>query len=665
MAPEALTGQPVDARADLFAVGSILYEMLAGRPAFAGRSVIEVAHAVIHESPALLTGSTAVAAVDRIIHRALAKQPDNRYPSAGAMAQALRQVLATTSDTQAGLHAQLVSRLVVLPFQMLRPDADVEFLTFSLPDAITSSLSGLQSLVVRSSRVAGTLDSATRDLKALAEQAEVDLALVGTLLRADDQLRVKAQLLEVPSGTVLWSHGAQVTLRDLFQLEDDLSRRIVESLSERLTTGEHQQLGRDAPASATAYEFYLRANQLGQDPDQWSIARDLYQQCLESDPGYAPAWARLGRIRRVLAKYHELEHPDRYAEGLAGAESAFTRALALNPDLTIAHNLYTALEVERGRAKDAMVRLLERAKTRGADPELFAGLVVACRYCGLLDASVAAHEQARRLDPAIPSSVPFTLWAAGDYEAAVTQATAAYDFGVRAQCLMLLGRRAEALDVLKRSEAKLRFKGAATARLSLPLLQIVVEGGRDQTGEELGPRFDMLMAVDWDPEGTFPMGLYLSQAGDLERAVGLVDRAVTHGYVCYPVLIRDPWLDPLRGRPEFGKDPSRRGARGVPTRGWRRAGAKEGRGLRQGPRTCPPDASGHGRAVDYIRELQRNQRYHDRHESAPTRHRLPTRVVLSPSRAVTSSGVPVPSTTWPTAIDTVSVTPDHLRPTPR
>ena len=553
MAPEALTGQPVDARADLFAVGAILYEMLAGRPAFAGRSVIEVAHAVIHDTPALLTGSTAVTAIDRIVHRALAKQPDARYPSAGAMAQALRQVLATTSDTQETMRARPVSRLVVLPFQMLRPDDDTEYLAFSLPDAITSSLSGLRSLVVRSSRAAGKFDSATPDLKALAEQAEVDLVLLGTLLRAGDQLRVKAQLLEVPSGTVLWSHSAQATLRDLFQLEDDLTRRIVESLSQPLTTGEHQQLGRDAPASATAYEFYLRANQLSQDPEQCSIARDLYQRCLEADPEYAPAWARLGRVHRVLAKYFDLELPDRYADGLTHAESAFERALTLNPDLTIAHNQYTALEVERGRAQGAMVRLLERAKTRGADPELFAGLVTACRYCGLSDASVAAHEHARRLDPTVPSSVVYTLSNAGDYTAAVELATGSYNFGVRTQCLIVLGRRTEALDVLKRRETDIGSQRAPIVRLLLPLLRTLAEGGRDRDVAALEARFDMLMAVDWDPEGTFRFGLYLAQAGGLERAVALIDRAITRGYACYPALVRDPWLDALRGRPDFGR----------------------------------------------------------------------------------------------------------------
>ena len=81
----------------------------------------------------------------------------------------------------------------------------------------------------------------------------------------------------------------------------------------------------------------------------------------------------------------------------------------------MAHKLYAYLEVEQGRAADAMLRLIERAKKRTADPELFAGLVHACRYCGLLEASLAAHAHAQRLDPKIPTSVINTYWHLGEY----------------------------------------------------------------------------------------------------------------------------------------------------------------------------------------------------------------------------------------------------------
>ena len=119
---------------------------------------------------------------------------------------------------------------------------------------------------------------------------------------------------------------------------------------------------------------------LSHDAKQWTVARDLYLQCIAEDPHYAPAWARLGRMHHVIAKYSTTGTQ----KGLEQAEAAFRRALQLNPDLAIAHKLFAQLEVDLGRAHDAMARLIERAHS--ADPELLAGLVSACRYCGLLTA---------------------------------------------------------------------------------------------------------------------------------------------------------------------------------------------------------------------------------------------------------------------------------------
>ena len=204
------------------------------------------------------------------------------------------------------------------------------------------------------------------------------------------------QLTDASNGTLLWSHAAQMPVGDVFTVQDELTQRIVASLSLPLTASEQHLLQRDVPASPQAYEYFLRGNQLSYDSKQWSVARDLYQRCVELDPRYAPAWARLGRIHHVMGKYL----PTGTREGLDLAEAALRRALELNPDLPIAHKLLAQLEVDAGRAQDAMSRLILRAQI--ADPELLAGLVSTCRYCGLLDASVAAHGRAVSLEPRIP-----------------------------------------------------------------------------------------------------------------------------------------------------------------------------------------------------------------------------------------------------------------------
>ncbi len=404
MAPEQARGEPVTASTDLFAVGAILYEMLAGVAAFEADSVHAVLQKVLHPDVPTLGGSPAVAAADRVIHRALAHSPALRYASAAAMAEDLRTAL-TAEGHEGNRRVRPVTRLMVLPFRLLRPDSEIDFLAFSLADAITNSLSPLESLVVRSTLAAARFASNPPDLSTIASEANVDVVLSGTLLRAGDVLRVSAQLLEAPGGTVLWSHSAQVALGDIFQLQDTLTRQIVESLALPLSGRERRALDQDVPSNARVYEFYLRANPLFHDSESWEVARDLYLQCVQADPQYAPAWARLGRLYHVIGKYRS--KPEDYSR----SESALNRALELNPDLSIADRFYAQLETgDLGRAQEAMVRLVRRAASRASDPELFAVLVPACRYCGLLRHSLAVYERAARLDPHVRTSVQHTFF---------------------------------------------------------------------------------------------------------------------------------------------------------------------------------------------------------------------------------------------------------------
>ena len=264
MAPEQALDAAVDARTDLFAAGAILFEMLAGRPAFIGATSVAILHATVYEHPPALTGSAAVAAVDRVIRRALAKQPGERPASADAMADELGDVRAGDDDTAAVTHT--LTRLVVLPFRILRPDPDTDFLAFSLADAISTSLSGIGSLVVRSSATATRFAGDTPDFKALAAAADVDHVVTGTLLRSGDELRAVAQLVEAPGATVIASQTVQVPLGDLFELQDEIARRIVHALSLPLGRGVHRlrrSPGTRALTSCTSGRTSWRAGTTG------------------------------------------------------------------------------------------------------------------------------------------------------------------------------------------------------------------------------------------------------------------------------------------------------------------------------------------------------------------------------------------------------------------
>jgi tetratricopeptide (TPR) repeat protein len=127
-----------------------------------------------------------------------------------------------------------------------------------------------------------------------------------------------------------------------------------------LSAGEQRALKHDVPASATAYEWYLRANPIAALGGVTNIlqARDLYQRCVNLDPQYTLAWARLGRAHRIIGKFDSED----YSENLTRADEAFKKAFALNPDLALAHNFYTVLESDLGRSLDSVERLLKRAR---------------------------------------------------------------------------------------------------------------------------------------------------------------------------------------------------------------------------------------------------------------------------------------------------------------
>jgi eukaryotic-like serine/threonine-protein kinase len=433
-----------------------------------------------------------------------------------------------------------MSRLIVLPFRILKRDPETDFLAFSLPDAITSSLSGLESLIVRSSLAATRFAREAPNLKTIADEADVDIVLTGTLLSSGSQLRVSTQLMEAPSGALIWSKTSQVALRDIFQLQDDLVKSIVESLSVPLTARERRRLKHDVPANPAAYEYYLRGNLLYHDWAKMSVARELYLRSIEQDPQYAPAWARLGRCYRLNAKWSGESDND-----LARAKDALEQALQLSPDLPLAHHLYAQLEADLGRAQDAMVRLLCRAAVSSNDPELFAGLTQVCRYCGLLEASVAAHHQARRLDPQVRTSVAHTYFMLGDYSAVPAYSLGGDHLGVVPLALAQLGREREAVDLLRKGlqeESPLTvIRSIGTSILAL------LEDRREDSAEQS----ELFLCRCKDPESFYYFARHFAFLGRHERAVELLAEAVKLGYVCFPTMTRDPWLDTLRGTPAF------------------------------------------------------------------------------------------------------------------
>ena len=431
-----------------------------------------------------------------------------------------------------------IRSLIVLPFRMLRPDLNSDFLAFSLPEALTTSLSGLKSLVVRSSLAASRYSTGTQDLKTIAAETQVDLIVTGTLLSTGDEIRVTAQLTDAITGTLMCSHSTQTSIGHVFRLQDELTECMLEALSLQLTTHEQRILRQDVPSDPKAYEYYLRGNQFSRDSKQWGAARDLYLRCVEADPCYAPAWARLGRIHHVMAKYLTTGAE----EGLKQAEAAFQQALDLNPDLAIAHKSYAQLEVDLGRAADAMTRLLPRAHG-AADPEIFAALISPLRYCGLLEASAAAYARAIALEPTIRTSIVHTWFLQRDYKRVAATKLEDNPYIV-ALSLAEVGRGSEAATALRTLEEKIKTR----MRDFMMSARTMIEGDAAGSASAIGR---IVQSAFSDPEGLWYLTRHLAHLNEADAALELFERVVGDGIFCYPAMFGDPWLDPVRERPEF------------------------------------------------------------------------------------------------------------------
>ncbi len=460
------------------------------------------------------------------------------------MLSAVSAALLFSSGTVSAAPNRTLTRLIALPFRVLRKDDETDFLAYSLPDAIASSLAAADGIVVRSTLVAARFGGPP-DPRRIAVEADVDAILAGSLMRAGDRLRLTFQLVEAPGGAILWSDTAMVSMDDLFHFQDELSKRIAQSLMLPLSDREHRILRHDRPATAKAYEYYLRANQIAavRTLDNIRLARDLYVQCLEEDPQYAPAWARLGRVYRFIEKFGE----DADAN-FERAGEAFRKAFALNPDLSLGHNLYTQIECDRGGAPAAMLRLLDRARFRRNDPDLFAGLVQACRYSDELEASVAAHHRARHLDPNVVTSVAHAYFLLGDYRRTIDCYGTKGGYYLDCAALAMLGEREKALTQLRVREQSAGATG--TVRAIMQSLRAYLEGDFEaclraiEVGEPVTRR---------DPESLFYTARHLAQIGDGERAVETLSRVIDGGFLCASALSRDPWLASLHSLPAWSR----------------------------------------------------------------------------------------------------------------
>ena len=291
------------------------------------------------------------------------------------------------------------------------------------------------------------------------------------------------------------------------------------------------------------YEKFIRARELTtqRSLESMLLARDLYWTCLAENPSFAPAWAWLGRCCWFLDKF---THSSSVVPELA--EAAFQRAFVLDPDLASAHQFYTLLQVDLGRADEAMRRLFERLKYHPTEAEAFSSLVQVLRFRGLLRESVAADSRAVELDPAVSTSVAHTFFLAGQYKTAIEAYSGRAGYYLDAAAWAALGDRKQAVSLLRERLSNASFSKLITA-LMASLLAILE--GKTEEAERIMDEAD----TSREPEILVYFARHYGHMRLLDSSIKALRLAARSGFTCAPDTMKsDPWLVPLRKHRELG-----------------------------------------------------------------------------------------------------------------
>jgi TolB-like protein len=437
MAPEQVRGEEAGPAADVFALGVVLYEMLAGRRAFERETGVQTLNAILAEEPAPLASIVrgVTPALDRIVRHCLEKQPQDRFQSARDLAfdlsnamttgekvggrtwppwtapvlvlSALLAALAGTlalsrlraprigAAPGAGGRARL-STLAVLPFQSLGGDAQASFLSLALPDEIVTALSHVPELTVRPFATTRKYSGGDVDPPAVGRGLGVDGIVAGHYLREGDQLRVTLELIDTERNSVLWRDSVTAGAQDLIALQQQISSRLEQGLlpvlGARVASVEPSR-----PKNAEAYDLFLRSAALSTDVAPTREAIPMLERSAALDPTYAPSWVALARRH-----YHNAEYGGGGEAARARALAAVGRALALDPQLPEAVSTAVILRTETGDlngAYDDAARMLA-SRPDGAEAHYTVSYVL--RYAGLLDEAAGQCERALALDLRIP-----------------------------------------------------------------------------------------------------------------------------------------------------------------------------------------------------------------------------------------------------------------------
>jgi serine/threonine protein kinase/Tfp pilus assembly protein PilF len=362
MAPEQVRGEAADARSDLFAIGIMLYELATGRRPFPGEHFVDIAHAILHDTPEQLAiqRPDLPEDFDRIVERCLEKSTRDRMPSALEMAIELKRLRRAIERGEAVAPrerpARPIASIAVLPFANRSASAEDEYFSDGLADELLNVLAKIKGLRVSARASSFHFRGHATPLAEVGRALKVDTVLDGSVRKAGNRVRISVQLVKVADGYHLWSETYDRTLDDIFAVQDDIAQAVVKELRTTLlgesadsaASGEARaevaQAARGRTTHPEAHRLYLLARHLSErlHPQDSRRAIEYLDQAVAIDPEFAMAWTERGRAYAIAAGAGWGMAVD---EGYTNARRSVDRALALEPDLAAAHAVKARLQV--------------------------------------------------------------------------------------------------------------------------------------------------------------------------------------------------------------------------------------------------------------------------------------------------------------------------------